>query len=75
MKPRERTFDDPAGATEAAAVGRSSLGELRLNPATMQQVAMGLRVVAAVALNERRLSHGRATAAAQRRDVRRASVA
>jgi hypothetical protein len=49
MKPRERAFDDPAGAAESAAVGRPSLGELRLNPAAMQQIAMGLRVVATVA--------------------------
>lgn len=68
MEPGQCPFDDPPCAAQSAAVRRSSLGELRLNPAAMEQIAMALRVIAAVALDERRFAHGSAGAAAQRGD-------
>jgi hypothetical protein len=66
MQPRQRTFHDPARATESAAMGRAALGELRANPAAMQGIAMRLRIVPTVALHEARLSQGPTRAAAQR---------
>jgi hypothetical protein len=68
MEPSQRAFHDPARATESAAMGRAALGELRANPAAMQGVAMRLRIVATVALNQGGLADGRTRAAAERRD-------
>jgi hypothetical protein len=67
MKPGQRAFHDPARATEPAAMGRAALGELGLDSAAMQRVAMRLRIVAPVALNQPRLAHGPTRTAAERR--------
>src|SRR5690348_3987009 len=66
MQPGQCPFDDPAGSAESAAVGCPPLRELRLDPAVTEQIAMRLRIVAPVALNERRLVDGRAGAPPQR---------
>lgn len=68
MEPSQCAFDDPPRATEPAAVRRAALGQLSLDPAALQRVAMRLRVVAPVALNERRLAHRSTRTAAQRRN-------
>jgi hypothetical protein len=68
MEPGQRAFDDPPRATEPTAMGRSALGELGVNPAAMQGVAMRLRIVASVALDQRRLADGPTGTAAERRN-------
>jgi hypothetical protein len=67
MQPGERAFDHPAGPAEPAAVRRAALGELRRDAAVLELVAMRLRVVPAVALNESRFADWATGAAAQRR--------
>lgn len=70
MEPGQRAVDDPARTTEPNAVWRAALGELGLDPAAMQRVAMRLRIVSTVALNQPRLPHGvTRTAAGQRNPV------
>ena len=66
VKPGQRALHDPARASEAAAVRRPALGELRLDPASMQRVAMRLRIVSPVALDQVGLAPGSAGAAAER---------
>lgn len=51
MQPRERAFDDPAGAPEAAAVRPIAAREDRRNAARPQFLAMALGVVPAIALH------------------------
>ena len=63
MQPDEGAFDHPAGPAESAA----ALRELRRDAAVLELVAMRLRVVPAVALNESRFADGATGAAAQRR--------
>ena len=63
MEPGQRAFHNPTRATEPTSMGRSALRELAVNSAAVQCVAMWLRVVAAVALNQLRLAH-RATGTA-----------
>ena len=65
MEPREGAFDDPAGPAQAAAVRRSSLRELRRDAPLLELVAMRLRVVPAVALDELGLGRGTPGTAAQ----------
>ena len=66
VQPRDRALNDPAGATQAAAVHRAALGQLGANAAAVEIVTMGLRVVGAVALHDARLSQGAARTSAQR---------
>jgi len=68
MEPGQRAFHDPPRATEPTAMGRPTLGELGLDPAAMQRVAMRLRIVAPVALNQPRLAHRATRTAPQRRN-------
>jgi len=68
MEPSQRAFHDPPRATEPTAMGCTALGELGVDPAAMQRLAMRLRIVAPVALNEPRLAHGPTRTAAQRRN-------
>lgn len=67
MEPGQRAFNDPARATEPTAMGRAALGELGLDPAAMQRIAMRLRIVSTVSLNQPRLAHGPTRTAAERR--------
>jgi hypothetical protein len=67
MEPRERPFDDPAGPAEAATVRRPALGELAGDAALRQLIPMRLRIVPAVALNQRRFAHRPADTAAHGR--------
>ena len=68
MQPRQRPFDDPAGAAQPAAVGRAAFGELALNAPARERVAMRLRIVRAVALNQSRRADWASRAPAQRRN-------
>jgi hypothetical protein len=68
MEPGQRAFHDPPRATEPTAMGRAALGELGVDPAAMQRVAMRLRIVAPVTLNQPRLTHGPTRTAAERRN-------
>ena len=45
MEPGQRAFHDPPRATEPTPMGRAALGELGVDPAAMQRVAMRLRIV------------------------------
>ena len=66
VQPCDRPLDDPAGATQAAAVGRAALGQLGANAAAMEVIAMGLGVIGAVALDHARFAHGASRTSAQR---------
>jgi hypothetical protein len=67
MQPGEGTFDHPARPAEAAAVRRAALRELRRDAAVPKLVAMRLRIVAAVTLNESRFADGPPGAASKGR--------
>jgi hypothetical protein len=64
MEPRVRTFDDPARDTQAAAMGRPPTGEDRDDALGVQTIAMGLGVIAPVALEDVRAAAGPAAPAA-----------
>ena len=68
MEPGQRAFHDPPRATEPTAMRRAALGELGLDPAALQRVAMRLRVVTPVSLNQARLAQGAPRTAAERRN-------
>ena len=68
VKPGQRALHDPARAAQAAAVRRPALGELGVDPASMQRIAVRLRIVSSVALDQPRLSHGATRTAAERRN-------
>src|SRR5260221_4308878 len=68
MEPGQRAFDDAPRATEPTAMGRAALGELGVDPAAMQRVAMRLRIVAPVALNQPRFADRTTGTPTQRRD-------
>ena len=67
MQPGQGTLDHPPSSPQAAAVRRPALGELGSNPSPPELVAVGLRIVSAVALDQLRLPRGSAGAPAQRR--------
>jgi len=69
MQPRHRALDDPARASEPAAVGPSAFGQLAGDAALFELVTVRLGVVGAVALDEPRLTQRPAGTAAQRRDA------
>ena len=68
MQPGQCAFHDPPRPTEPAAMGRAALGELGVDPAAVQRVAVRLRVIAPIALNQVRLADGTTGTPAQRRD-------
>ena len=49
IEPGQRAFHDPPRATEPTAMGRATLGELGVDPASMQRIAVRLRIVSSVA--------------------------
>ena len=69
VQPGEGAFDDPARAAEAAAVGRAALGELAADAAVAEAVAVGLRIVAPVPLDEIGFPCGTARSAPEGRDA------
>ena len=69
MKPGERSLDDPACATESAAVWTAAFGQLAGDPAPFEFVPVRLRVVSAVALDQSWLPQRPTRTAAQRRNA------
>lgn len=69
MQPRQRALDDPAGASESAAVRAAAFGQLAGDPAPFECVAMRLRVIPPIALHEARFAQRPARTAAQRRNA------
>ena len=59
VQPGEGALDDPARAPETAAMVGAALGELGANAPAVERLAMRLRVVAAVALDQAGLRTGR----------------
>ena len=55
-EPGQCALDDPPGPPEPAAVVGAPLGELRPDATTVEHVTVGLRVVGAVPLDQRRLA-------------------
>ena len=66
MQPGDGPLDDPARASQPAAVWAPALGELRGDPALCELVAMRLRIVPAVALDESGFPSGSAATPAER---------
>ena len=66
VQPGQRALHDPARASQAAAVWRPALGELGIDAAPMQLVAMRLRIVSSVTLDEAGFAPGAPGTAAQR---------
>lgn len=58
MQPCDRSLDNPARLTEAAAVGGASLGQHRADTLVPKSATMGGRVVSAVSLHTVRTSAG-----------------
>jgi hypothetical protein len=67
VEPRHRAFDDPSCAPHATAVVGAPFGQVAVNAAPLEFVAMRLRVVRPVALDQLRFSNRPAGTAAQRR--------
>ncbi len=68
MEPSQGTLDDPSGAAQAAAVGRTAFGEGRADSAGVEHAAMRLRIVRAVALDQAGFAARAPGAAPQGRD-------
>ncbi len=68
MQPRERAFDDPAGPAQPTAMGRPALGERRPDAPRPERQSMGLRVIAAIALDHVGFAARPAVGPAQRRN-------
>src|SRR5688572_26712927 len=51
MQPGERALDDPASTAQPTAVRRAALGERRADAPGPERQSMGLRVIAAIALD------------------------
>ena len=68
MKPGERPFDDPPGPAETAAVWRPAFRQGRRDPPVVQGIAVRLRIVSAITLNEVRFAEGPPDEAADRRN-------
>ena len=69
MEPGQRAFDDPARASQSAAVRTAAFRQLAGDPTSLEFVAMRLRVVPAVALHESWLPQRPTRAAAQHRNA------
>ena len=69
MQPRQRALDDPAGASEAAAVWAAAFRQLAGDPTPFEFVAMRLRVIPAITLDEAWSSQRPARTPAQRRNA------
>ena len=69
MKPRQRALDDPAGASESAAVRAAAFGQLAGDPAPFEFIAMRLRVIPAIALHEAWFPQRPTRTTAQRRNA------
>lgn len=67
MKPRHGAFDDPAGPAQPTAMVGAPFGQLGLNAALLECVAMRLRVVRPVTLDQFRFPDGPPGTAAQQR--------
>lgn len=67
MEPGQRAFDDPARPTETTPMLGPTLRQLRLDASAVERIAVRLRIVAAVALDEARLAPGAAGKAAHGR--------
>jgi len=67
MQPRDGALDHPAGAAQPAAVRAAAFGELRGDPALGKLIAMRLRVVPPIALDQPRLPQRPAWPATERR--------
>jgi hypothetical protein len=59
MEPGVRAFDDPAADAQAAAIRRPPTGQDRDDALSVEAIAMGLGVVASVALEDTRAAAGR----------------
>jgi hypothetical protein len=57
MEPRQGALDDPAGSPQATAVRPPTFGELGGDAPRQELVAMRLRIIAAVALDQARFAH------------------
>jgi hypothetical protein len=69
MEPGQRAFDDPARPSQSAAVRTAAFCQLAGDPASLECVAMRLRVIPAVALHEAWLPQRPTRAAAQGRNA------
>jgi hypothetical protein len=69
MKPRQGSFDDPSGPAKATAVRCATFRELRLDASAMQGIAVGLRVIRTIALDQDRFADRAAGDAPQRRNL------
>ena len=68
MQPRQRPLDDPTRPAKPAAVRRSTLRKLGPDAAPLEFVAMRLRIISTVALNQTGLAPRAAGASPQRRN-------
>ena len=66
VQPGEAAFDDPAGLSQAGAVGDAAAGDVRGNPSRAQEAAVLVVVVAAVGVDLPRLAAGPSAPAANR---------
>jgi hypothetical protein len=68
MQPRQRAFDHPPRAPETTPVVGATRCELGANATAVEGIAMELRIVGAVALDQSRLTHRSARTASHRRE-------
>ena len=61
MEPGQGTFNDPARAAEPAPIGGAALRQQGGDAPSRQFIAMRLRIIAAVPLNQSRFPYGRPT--------------
>ena len=69
MEPGQRAFNDPARASQSAAVRTAAFRQLAGDPTSRECVAMRLRVIPAVALHKARLPQRSTRTTAQRRNA------
>jgi hypothetical protein len=58
MQPRQRALDDPARASESAAMWAATFRQLARDPAASELITMRLRVIPAIALDETGFAQG-----------------